>query len=335
MKISKEYTDLKKDAIRHIKFIIKCCHEFDEGERESMFHATTSLRAFFKQNKNTKSILHLLKIEDKTLIDIAGIGKPVSLIPMFAGALSFPDYIPNLNSENKKLLEFSEWYEGLVLFAPESYKFSRKDLILELGEQYVQHVDKSVTKDFHSLYNNVDNYIGWDMYEGGILVKQPNIVYSVLRMICNELIFSLDYNNIDLVDYKNLYFSKLKRISPHKPFGNHTISIIDKSSVTMQFFQEKDGQKFKLPISGEYALTHNKNKVPILRDFFKYQMDKIIQESVYEYIENDIQSGQKEFYIDKTIELESESIGVIHTNTKKIHPAKKLNLEFTFKIQVS
>jgi hypothetical protein len=336
MKNTKEQVDIEEDAKKHLLFIVKCSLEFDEGERDSMFHVTTSLRAFFKDNKRsgTKSILKHFQLLGKEFIDIAGIGKPVSLGPMFAGKLALPDYLPDLSIKNRKWLSFLNWYDGLVLHAPNSYSFSRKDVIAKLGEQYVQHVDKNVTKNFHWLYKNIDNYIGWNLYSGGILIKQPNIVYSVLRMICHEVIVSLQKHKKSLINYNSFYFSKLKEIKPYLPFGKYKVSLIEQSTVSVEFFCTKEGKLFKLPITGDYSLYNHKENAPDTGKYIINVIEKIIQKKVYDILDGNVKYGISNFNIGEMIELEPETFAAVHKPTLKYQEAEKILIKFSFKLLI-
>lgn len=335
MKTQKEHLDIEEDAIKHLNFIIKSSLEFDEGNRESMFHVTTSLRAFFKDNRRsgTKSILKHFQMLDKDFIDIAGIGKPVSLAPMFGGSLSVPDYRPNLTLENRTWLAFSDWYENLVLYSPNSYEFSRKDLIIELGESYVQHVDKNVLKDFHWLYKNVDNFVGWKSYSGGIRINQPNIIYSVLRMICHELIVSFHKHKEELINYELNYFDKLKSINPYSPFGNYRVALIEQSEVSIEFFCTKNGKQFKLPITGEYSLAQHKKKVQDVRKYFIDLTEEIIHDEVYNTLKENIQLSERSYSINKKIDIEPETFAAVHNATQKYQESDKILIKFMFKVK--
>ena len=71
MKYTKSLDDFKDDLNVHLKQIIKCCHDFDNGERESMLHVTTSLRTLLKNNPpRTISLLHHLGHSDINIVDI-------------------------------------------------------------------------------------------------------------------------------------------------------------------------------------------------------------------------------------------------------------------------
>ena len=275
MNYVKSYDDFKDDLNVHLKQIIKCCHEFDNGERESMLHVTTSLRTLLKNNPpRTVSLLHHLGKSNIDIVDIAGIGKPSSIVlsPISATRLSLHDYLPNLNSDNRKWIKLDDWYDGLVLYYQDNYSFTRKSLIADFGEKYAQHSDKKVPEEMHALHKNIDDFVGWKMVAGGIRIKQANIIFSVLRMICHEVIICLQKHKLSSLDINGLYFDKLKDIKPYTPFGDFNVSLTRKEDVSIEFYCNHKGGIGKLLITGDYALVNHKENVPRHRLFLKVVM---------------------------------------------------------------
>lgn len=335
MNYKKSTNDFREDLNFHLKYIVKCCHEFDEGDRESMAHVTTNLRVLLKHNPpNTISLLNHLELTEIDFVDIAGVGNPVSLAPMFGGSISVFDFSPKLNTDDKPWIPFSDWYRGLVLFAKSNYEFSREDIIKNLGEKYVQHIDKKVPKDFHLLFKNISDYVGWVSFSEGIKIKQPNIVYSVIRMICHEILVTIQNNKLTSLNLEKIYFSKLRDVKPYSPFGEYRVSLLQKSDISLQFFCLKDGELRKLPISGEYGLAHHKEKVQDRQKYAFDVVDEIIHKKVYSHLENEanIVIGEQSFPINEYIDIDTEMFAVVHHPTQKYQLVDKILFTFEFKV---
>lgn len=334
--MKKNRNDLIEDSISHLKFIIKSALEFDNGERESMLHVTTSLRALFKNHKRsgTISILRHFEISDMEFIDIAGIGNPISLAPMSNCLLTLNDYLPNLKTDGKQWIPFEKWYDDLVLFAPNLYSFSRKDIIKNLGEKYVQHVDKNVIDDFHDLFKNTDNFVGWVFNSNGLQIRQPNIIYSVLRMICHEIIVSLDKIKVFPLDFESIYFTNLRNIKPYSPFGNFNVFLINQSSITLGFYCKKNGINYKLPLTGEYSLANHRENVPNMNEYITDLVDKRKSKIVYNYLKEKVETGKKEFTVNEYIDIKPETFAAVHNPTKKYQEVERILLQFNFTIKI-
>ena len=153
-------------------------------------------------------------------------------------------------------------------------------------------------------------------------------------MLCHEIIVSLNKTNLFPLDFKSIYFNKLKSIEPYKPFGNFHVSLIEQSNISLQFYCKKKETNYKLPITGDYSLVNHKKNVPEIKAYVSNLVEKVKSKIIYKFLEGVIEIGEKEFNVNEFVKIKPETFATVHNPTKKFQEADSIFLKFDFKVNI-
>jgi hypothetical protein len=208
----KEYFELQLK--RHIKFLIKSCKEFDQGDEEEALRISNSLRVVFKTKGKTISLIDHLNIEGPFLYDTRThedngdkIYSPLVGTEIkgstFVGTQVIKKgshlYRPTFYNRSKLLeksrkVDFPKWWNEIIFKLQENgsqYSLSRANVILTLAEQDGgTHVDKVIDLSY-DVFNKI-NALGSGVIINGAEPSLDNSpIYPSVRQIAFESLESL------------------------------------------------------------------------------------------------------------------------------------------------
>lgn len=208
--------DLKKHLEDQLTLLRKACKDYDNDFDLAAVHMSSILRILLKD-----SLLDKLNIRNSVkYLSTVNNYTPTNLVSYFGlGYISVSgiegSYRPRLEffneNGNEKLLDFSDWWNEIVL-ANDNGSFSRRDVILGVSDKEGgAHVDDRVSLEQRKMIK--ENGLGWKVNEVDII---SNVFYVSLRVISEELLWSINF-------YINSSF-RTHFISPNQEIQRRTLS---------------------------------------------------------------------------------------------------------------
>lgn len=200
-KIPQTREELKKHLRENLAFLNVSNKSFDEGLHAEAKRLATTIRVLVHDTLKSKSLLEQLGVKnDLKFLNTSYEYSPTNLMPhtglvMMRMTSNGTSYLAPLHDGppdryTQPGLEFSQWWDQLVIDDKSGGVFTRKNLILFMANQDGgAHVDPSLDSSYAALKR--DNSVGW-VYSDGIS-EHPitDIELHSVRQIAYELIETL------------------------------------------------------------------------------------------------------------------------------------------------
>lgn len=173
-KESQTAAELKQAQNEQVRFLLKSCLAFDQGDFSEAKRLSVALRILLKESRTCHSLLHMVDPSAKLVsykenhdphdgciwvqrnFVVCTLMNPMhSYLPFFLSQYS-----------NKRLLNIQDWLDEIIIEDAEGRSFSRSKIIFTMADQDGgAHVDPGINSDYHALtrMNSQQSFIATGM----------------------------------------------------------------------------------------------------------------------------------------------------------------------------
>jgi len=200
-KVKQSKQDLYKHLNENLNFLKGSAAAFDAGFVGEAKRMAVTIRVLLHDTKNSKSLLGLLGLKDKTRyldtspdLNKKNMMSHTGLVHTRATDQGVSYYAPLSNGipDNKpKYIRFPDWWNKVVIKDQKKNTFKRRELVLTLANQDGgAHVDPELNEGYSNLTRN--NSVGWFVGDGTRTTPLEDIELHSVRQITHELILTIE-----------------------------------------------------------------------------------------------------------------------------------------------
>lgn len=195
-KINQTKEELENHLQEQLNFLKKSAESFDEGFLEEAKRMSVVIRTLVHDTRNSTSLLKQLNKKDVLFLDTANPYNPNNIISQFC-LLSLKithsgaNFSALLDTQEIKKLEFSKWWNKIIIADKHGQTITRRELILTLANQDGgAHIDPKLDEKYANLFrfNSLDIFVN-DPHGSQKPMKSSHLVSA--RQIAHEVLKTL------------------------------------------------------------------------------------------------------------------------------------------------
>ncbi|HUT89949.1 MAG TPA: hypothetical protein VMY37_10650 [Thermoguttaceae bacterium] len=196
----------KEKLAQQLRFLVRSCELFDQGDEEEALRLATSLRVIFHDTQRSTSLLTHLGLKDtKMLSSSRGHGNLKDYLAYKIDVTSpHPVIARPLLGNEFVALSIDDWWSDEPVFIHATEKFSRRVIILSAANKDGgAHVDQELEEYYKVLcageYASAIRITGDVQYEGdppfpqGVPISPKNAHLALIRQFSHETMRSADH----------------------------------------------------------------------------------------------------------------------------------------------
>lgn len=210
-----------ENFVEQMKFLIKSCKEFDDGDESEIKRVSVCLRNLLKdKNRDVSALTHLNKKESLQYWDSStkngGMSNfiinnmqncTVMVMDIYMGLVikeitgidgtytyHFKPLLHQPNWQRNDMTDFTNWYEQVIYHDPTGSILTRENLILSVAEQDGgNHFDLKVNNKYYQFKQKDSLRL---TVNGQVVVFENNPAFTSLRQIAHEFIETINQSEL-------------------------------------------------------------------------------------------------------------------------------------------